>query len=484
MASGQVTELIEERGLNARGEAIAVQSIKAPIYDGAGQISGVQISFWDITDRLRMAAAEREQRTLAEALRDTAAAVNSTLDLTEVFDRILANVERVVPHEAANIMLIDEAGLAHIARHRGFVERGLDQQVEEVQFRAADVPNLRHMLHTGRPLAIPDTRHYTGWINTPDIGWALSHVGAPLRVKERIIGFLNADSRTANFYTDQHAERLQAFADQVAVAVENARLYEQVQRHSQQLEARVLERTAELVAANERLTELDRLKDEFLSRVSHELRTPLATIKLYLGLLDKGRPERREAYMQTLRQETDRLNTLIEEVLIFSHLNRHTPVSSLAPLNMHAWLNDQRERWERLCTARGLAFRLEVPPDTPRVSVNEDLLIQALNRLVVNAVNYTAQGSVTVTAGVGAAEGRQWAIISVQDTGPGIAPDELPRIFQRFYRGRAAANFKTPGVGVGLSISREIAEKLGGRLTVETQLGAGSTFTMWLPVPG
>lgn len=481
MASGQVTELIEERSLSDGTAVSAVQSVKTPIYDGAGQISGVQISFWDITERLRIAAAEREQRTLAEALRDTAAAVNSTLDLNEVFDRILASVERVIPHDAANVMLIDEHGQARIVRHRGFQPHGLQPQVEEVRFQVNEVANLHHMFTTGRPLAIPDTRLYPAWINLPDLHPTVSHVGAPLRVKDRVIGFLNADSSTVNFYTDKHAERLQVFAEQVAMAVENARLYEQVQRHSQQLEARVRERTIELVAANERLTELDRLKDEFLSRTTHELRTPLAAIKLYLGLLDKGRPERREAYLQTLRQEADRLNTLIEDVLTFAQINRHTPAANVEPIELRPWLNEQRAHWERLSSSRGLAFRLTLAPDTPCVRANDELLIQALNRLVINAVNYTAAGQITVTSAAYKVNDRCWAVIKVQDTGPGIAPDELPRIFQRFYRGRAASNFKTPGVGVGLSISHEIAEKLGGRLTVETQLGAGSTFTLWLP---
>ncbi len=107
--------------------------------------------------------------------------------------------------------------------------------------------------------------------------------------------------------------------------------------------------------------------------------------------------------------------------------------------------------------------------------------MHALNRLIANAVNYTPAGSVTIsTARVVEAE-RTWVTLSVTDTGPGITPEDLPHIFERFYRGRAAADYKTPGAGIGLSISREIAERLGGRLTVRTQVGVGSTFTLWLP---
>jgi signal transduction histidine kinase len=127
-------------------------------------------------------------------------------------------------------------------------------------------------------------------------------------------------------------------------------------------------------------------------------------------------------------------------------------------------------------------LQLNPAPDLPRARTDGELILQSLTRLLVNAVNYTPAGSVNVSTAQVDETDRAWVTISVADTGAGITPDDLPHIFERFYRGRAAADYKTPGTGIGLSISREIVERLGGRLTVETHVGVGSTFILWLPI--
>jgi len=119
-------------------------------------------------------------------------------------------------------------------------------------------------------------------------------LGAPISMRSKVIGFINLDSLTPGFYTPAQAERLQIFADQAAAALENARLYDTVQCYAAELEQRVAERARELTEANERLAELDRLKDKFVSHISHELRTPLANIHLYLELLEHGKPGKQE----------------------------------------------------------------------------------------------------------------------------------------------------------------------------------------------
>lgn len=435
----------------------------------------------DSTERKQIEAAERDARQLAEALRDSAAALNSTLDLNEVLDRILVNVERVVTHDTANLMLIDEQGVARIARQRGYAERGLLEFAARVQLVVAQVPNLQHMVNTGQPRVMPDVRLEPDWLDWPESHWIKSIASAPIRIKDTTIGFINLNSGKTNFYSGLHGERLQIFADQVAVAVENARLYEQILAHSQQLETRVQERTSELQAANARLTELDRLKDEFLSRISHELRTPLAGILIALELLERSAPDKRERYQQRLKVSAERMRDMIENVLLFSELNRYTQSTQLEATDLNQVLLSRLTHWQTLSTGRALHIQLNPARDLPLARTDGELIGQAVNRLVTNAINYTPTGVVTLsTAAVREGE-QQWVTISVADTGPGIAPDELPHIFERFFRGRAAADYKTAGTGIGLSISHEIAERLGGRLTVETQLGAGTTFTLWLP---
>jgi GAF domain-containing protein len=184
-----------------------------------------------VIQNARLYEAEAQRRQEAEALRDTAAALNASLNLDEVLDRILANVERVVPHDAANIMLI-EAGVARIVRSRGYAEYGLEEQIQALRLPIASTPDRRYMVETGQPLIVSETQANSNWIIT----WTRSHVSAPIRLKAEVVGFLNLDSSRPGFFTPIHAERLQAFADQAAVALQNAWFYRQTEQQAKRLQ--------------------------------------------------------------------------------------------------------------------------------------------------------------------------------------------------------------------------------------------------------
>lgn len=248
------------------------------------------------------------------------------------------------------------------------------------------------------------------------------------------------------------------------------------------LEQRVADRTAELRAANQRLTELDHLKDDFLSRISHELRTPLTSVKIYLELLKTAKPDKREKYLNTIKREADRLHVLIEDVLMFSQANAPADQLDLAPIDLNRLLETRLDAWRKITPKPTVTFSLQLAPQLPITLLDSELLLQALTRLVTNALSYTNAGTVTVATARRVKDDRSWLVLSVQDTGPGITREDLPHIFERFYRGRAAADYRTPGTGVGLAICRELVTRLRGQLTVDTQVGIGSTFSIWLPV--
>jgi PAS domain S-box-containing protein len=184
----------------------------------------------------RLFAAEHEQRTLAEALRDTAAAVNSTLDFDTVLDRILTTVERIAPHDMATILLI-EGNVARVRRSYSRTEIGKLENAEAFELQVETTANLRQMVETGQPVIIEHTDAYPGWLSFPEIAWIRSHAGTPIRHNQQVIGFLTLDSHQPGFYHPDLADRLQAFADQIAVALENARLFDLVQRNAVELEA-------------------------------------------------------------------------------------------------------------------------------------------------------------------------------------------------------------------------------------------------------
>jgi len=177
---------------------------------------------------------EREQRNLAEALRATAGLLISSLKLDEVLQRILENIGRVVSHKTANIMLLED-GWARIVRCSGYPNEEITERMLSTRFRVDEVKNFRKMIETGQALAIPDTKQCDCWVETEGVSWQRSYAGAPIRVKGKTIGFLNLDSDIPGFYSLEDANRLQAFADQAAIAIENARLFEETQQRSRRL---------------------------------------------------------------------------------------------------------------------------------------------------------------------------------------------------------------------------------------------------------
>ena len=432
-------------------------------------------------EQARLFEAERDQRRLAEALRESAAVLNRTLHFDEVLDRVLDNVGRVVPHDSANIMLIDDHDMARVARDRGYAEYGWTNAAYAMQLKVTDVPALQFMFQTGQPVVISNLATDPRWPHALPITWEGSYAAAPIRVKGSVIGFLQVINAAPESFTPVQAEQLQAFADQAAIAVENARLYDQVQHYADELEQRVAERTRELSAAYEQLKALDQIKDQFVSQVSHELRTPIANIQLYLSLLDRGKPEKRAEYLRTLRQEAARLNKVIEDLLDISHLDMGQTEFHFAPTEVNRLVAALILERKPEALERGLTLQQDLQSSVPLVHADLALVTQALSNLLANALYFTpAGGTVTCITETRSYADRDWVTITVRDTGSGIAADELPHLGERFYRGRAARNYRAPGTGLGLAIGKEIIDRHGGRLTIDGEVGRGASFTIWL----
>lgn len=432
-------------------------------------------------DNARLYEAEREQRAIAVALRDTAAALNSTLHFDEVLDYILATVGQVVPHDSANIMLVQE-GTARMARHRGYIESGFDaSSIFTREFVIVETPSLNYMASTGLPLAVPFTKNNSYWLDSPFTRWVQSYAGAPIRMKGKMLGFLSLNSATPGFFTPTQAERLQVFANHAALSVENARLYDAVRLHADDLEYRVAERTAELAEANEQLKELDHLKDVFVSNVSHELRTPLANVKLYLGLLERGRPEKREHYMMTLNRESGRLENLIEDLLQLSRLDLGSIQPVLAPVDFNQLAADFVTDRTELASEKGLHLSFHPDIDLPAALIDQVMTTSTMSNMLTNAIRYNPPGGhITLSTAVQHYDEQDWITFTLADDGPGISEEEQTQLFDRFFRGEAGLESGTHGAGLGLAICKEMIAKMGGRITLDSRLGEGAAFTVWL----
>ena len=183
----------------------------------------------DVTERVRAEAAEREQRTLAEALRETAETLNSSLDYGSVLEKILSIAGRVVPNDTATVILIEDGQLKIVGSH-GYKERGLSPEKALSALNLQEPGNLKQIFESREPVVIPDVSAYPHWKMLPGTEWLRSNIGAPLIIQDSVIGFLLLDSETPGFFSPLHAQRLQAFASQAALAIENARLFEKTQQ--------------------------------------------------------------------------------------------------------------------------------------------------------------------------------------------------------------------------------------------------------------
>lgn len=233
---------------------------KVPLHNAQGEVVGILGTYEDITERVeaeqelqeayarmerlvqdqseqiqmqvtareQQELAEQEQQTLIDALRSTASMLASTLDLDEVLDRILAEIGRVVPHDGASIILI-EGEIARTVRVRSAVPHlSIDHELNS-QVRLSQLPNHQHIIKGKQPFIIQDTVNSAVWVEQPHAAWVRSYLGVPIRIDEDVIGLINLSSTTPRFFGPRHAERLQAFADQAAIAIQNARLYEGAQ---------------------------------------------------------------------------------------------------------------------------------------------------------------------------------------------------------------------------------------------------------------
>jgi PAS domain S-box-containing protein len=230
-----------------------------------------------------------------------------------------------------------------------------------------------------------------------------------------------------------------------------------------------------------RLKEVERLKSRFVSNVSHELRTPLTNIKTYVTLLRRGRLERRDHYLTVLELETERLTRLIQDVLDLSRLESDLDPVKLRPLYLDRIIPDLYQSFTTKAELSHIQLRLELPDDLPQALAHQAQIESVINNLIANALAYTPEGSeVVISAGSDERNGRQMVWFKVADNGHGIPMTELPRLFERFYRGQVSLQRNIPGTGLGLAICKEIVDRHQGEIVVDSRPGRGVAFTVWL----
>ncbi len=294
-------------------------------------------------------------------------------------------------------------------------------------------------------------------------GWRAS-VTVPMMREGLPIGIITVSRKEPGTFAEREIKLLQTFADQAVIAIQNVRLFTEIQEKSRQLE----------IASQH--------KSQFLANMSHELRTPLNAILGYTEMMVDGLygdlPEKAQTTLERVQSNGKHLLGLINDVLDLSKIEAGQLVLAAEDYSVADMVSTVMAATESLAKTKKLALEANVAAGLPRGVADSRRLAQVLLNLVGNAIKFTDEGKVEIRA-VRADENFE---ISVVDTGPGIAPADQAKIFEEFQQVDNTSTRKKGGTGLGLSISRKIVELHGGRITVESEVGKGSTFKVTLPV--
>jgi len=340
------------------------------------------------------------------------------------------------------------------------------------------------VLLQGKPLLIGDVQPYAARMHPHNqrllrlIG-TKSLLAVPLKTKDRILGSMIVDRTQEHSLTQDDLDLMVTFAHQVAIALDNASAYQQIEELNVGLEAKVRERTKELEQA-------DRLRSQFLSHVSHELKTPMTSIKGFLQNMLDGLTgavnDKQQRYLSRMLENSDRLIRMIEDLLDRTRIQTGKLELTPAVLDLGQCVAEVVEQLKPLAQAKRQQLEAIYPnePDVPLlVWADRDRLVQIVINLVQNALKFTPEdGRITVTI---AKENHRHAGVRVRDTGPGIPSECLEKIFDPFFRVTATRTM-AKGLGLGLSIVRTLVELHGGTIDARGAEGGGAELHFTLPL--
>ena len=420
-------------------------------------------------------------------LNQTGVAITSTLDV----DRLLSNVLQLLVENLGFVRMVlvfydPDQKIGTISQVTG-ISKDMEEQAKHIHIPVFDNGSLEtQLLIYGKSVLAPNIEKVADRMDPQslqicrEVG-VVSFVAAPLKSQNRILGFLGAD-RGSHPCTQEDLDLLMTIGNHVSIAIDNARSYKALEQLNLTLEERVQDRTQALQQANERLRELDRLKSMFVSTVSHELRTPMTSMKgLVENMLDglTGKlTDRQSFYLDRVKHNIERLARMSDELLDLTRIESGGMSLSRSQLSVVELGKEVVDTLQPVARQKSLSLLIEMESGIPEISADRDKLLQVLTNLINNAIKFTKPGGEIKLGGLYRSD--QMVQITVQDTGCGIPPNELPNIFDRFYRGESVG-VESRGAGLGLAISKSLVELHGGQIWVDSIPGEGSCFNLTLP---
>ncbi|MDP2930818.1 MAG: ATP-binding protein, partial [bacterium] len=292
-------------------------------------------------------------------------------------------------------------------------------------------------------------------------------------------------------YTQEDLQLLETLSNQAAIAIENSRLYTEVENFSKTLKEKVDEQTKELKNAYNELKRLDEAKSEFISIASHQLRTPLTAIKGYISMvLDGSYGElgtKTKTPLQKVGQASERLIRLVNDLLSLSRIEGGRLKFEPQPIKIEKLINNAVGIFKIEAQKKGISLKLEKPKEPlPEIMADQEKLNQTILNLIDNAIHYTEKGEINISVELITARNKtddDKIKIEIRDTGRGISPEEIGQLFEKFSRGHDASRFWTEGTGLGLFVAKKFIEMHQGKIWAESEgEDKGSTFHIELPV--
>ncbi|MEP0804810.1 MAG: GAF domain-containing protein [Chloroflexota bacterium] len=418
----------------------------------------------ELEERQRLIRELELKNIESETLRESAAIVTATLEQNEAIGRILEQLERVVPYDSASVQLI-QGNMLEIVSERGFTLGGdpADRRFEINE----NEPSYPVLLGRAPYVLFDDVQTVTDTFSLSPHNRIRAWMAVPLKVKDRIIGIIALDGYQPGKFTERHAQLAVTYASQVAVALENARLYSDLQADLTIRQSLI----SELEAKN---AELER----FTYTVSHDLKSPLFTIRGFLGYLEQdalsGNIERLRADIERIIAATDKMHQLLNDLLEISRIGR--------AMNKPEEVSFDELAREAVTLVQGRIMEggvaVHIDENMPVVFGDRPRLIEVVQNLVDNAAKFMGdQPEPRIEIGC-AGEENGMPIFYVRDNGIGIAPEHHERIFGLFNKLDASGE----GTGVGLALVKRIVEVHGGRIWVESEAGKGAAFYFTLPL--
>jgi signal transduction histidine kinase len=404
-------------------------------------------------------------QTAAVIAKDT----SSTLALDTLLDRAVNLIRDGFSYSHASLFLLNESGrLAQIRASTGEAGREMIKLGHILPVGSKSI--IGHVTQSGRPYIVNNVLEDPFHLPNPLLPGTKSEAGIPLQIGNRVIGALDVQSNQLEAFNQEDISVLQVLADQIAVAVDNARAYELS------------------VQAVEEMRNADQVKSQFLANMSHELRTPLNSIigfsRVILKGIDGPVTDLQQQDLSAIYTSGQHLLNLINDILDLSKIEAgKMELSFEEGVNLPDLINSVMSTVAGLVKDKPIQLQRSIAPDLPPLRVDATKVRQILLNLFSNAAKFTDEGSITIDAQLQIHDGIREVQVSVTDTGTGISLEDQGKLFQPFTQVDPSPTRKTGGSGLGLSICRHLVEMHGGQIGLFSEPGKGSTFYFTLPAP-